>query len=237
LRKILHLIIIVLGLTSCNNQEVDGIWMSYNNYIIDKNSAYSSGSEGIIIDFDKQTIGYIHNDSIVPVNVDFKKLKLFVESETPYGVEFKIHERDSIVIDFGINMMHVFRPLNLKHKLSIDKSQIYNFLIKSDFIINSDFEKINGEINVKFSSKPYSLDVMYKKRIQKNILINKSWENEGYWYIKEIKQNFFLVFALDETADQNIFQIISFDDSKMKLIQLQEAKFGNARTTELKTSL
>jgi hypothetical protein len=204
---------------------------------MDIDSAYSSGNEGIIIDFDKQTIGYIQNDSIVPLNVDFKKSKLFVKKDTLNNVEFKVYEKDSITIDFGINMMHVFRPLNLNHKLSIDKSQINDFLNSSDFLINNDFEKINSTIEIKFSDKPYFVDTMLEKKNKKNTLINKSWKGEGYWFIKEIKQNFFLVLALDQTADQNIFQIISLNNSKMKLIQLQEAKFGNARMTELKTSL
>jgi hypothetical protein len=237
LKKILQLIIIVLGLTSCTNQEVDGIWMSYNNYIIDRDSAYSSRNEGVIIDFDKQTIEYIHNDSIVPINVDFKKSKLFVKKDTLNNIEFTVYKNDSITIDFGINMMHVFRPLNLKHKLTIDKSQINNFLMKSDFFINNDFDKENSTIDIRFSDKPYFIDVMFEKQIKKNTLINKSWKGEGYWYIKNVKQNFFLVFALDQTADQNIYQIISLSDNKMELKQLQEAKYGNATITELKTSL
>ncbi|WP_323789759.1 hypothetical protein [Psychroserpens sp.] len=236
MRKILQLIIIILGLTSCSNQEVDGIWMSYNNYIIDTDSAYYSGNEGIIIDFDKQTISYIQNDSIVPINIDFKKSKLFVKNDTT-NVEFKVYEKDSIEIDFDINIMHVFRPLNLNHKLSINENQISSFLTKSDFFISNYFDKNNGKINIEFSDKPYFIDVMFKEQNKKNALINKSWEDEGYWYVKEIKQNFFLVFALDQTADQNIYQIISLDDSKMKLKQLQEAEFGNAKITELKTSL
>jgi len=211
--------------------------MSYNNYIIDIDSAYSSGNEGIIIDFDKQTIGYIHNDSIVPVNVDFKKSKLFVKKDTLNNVEFKVYNNDSITIDFDINMMHVFRPLNLNHKLSIEKSQIDKFLMKSDFFVNNDFDKENGAINIRFSDKPYFIDVMFEKQIKKNTLINRSWKGEGYWYIKKLKQNFFLVFALDQTADQNIYQIISLSDNKMELKQLQEAEYGNATITELKTSL
>jgi len=72
---------------------------------------------------------------------------------------------------------------------------------------------------------------------KKNALINKSWNDEGYWLIKEIEQNFFLIFTLDQTADNNIFQIISIDDCRMELLQLQEPEFKNAKITELKTCL
>jgi hypothetical protein len=214
LKKILQLIFIVIGLTSCEAQEVDGIWMS----------------KGVIIDFDKRTIGTIHTDSNVPLNIDFKKSKLFMKGDT-LNVDFKVYGKDSIKIDFGRNMMHVFRPLNLNHKLSFNKSQI------SDFLIKNDFEKINGTIDIKFSDKFFFRDVMFEKPNKKNALINKSWNDEGYWYVKEIEQNLFLTFTLDQTTDQNIYQIISLDKCKIELVQLQEAEFGNAKISELKTCL
>lgn len=146
-------------------------------------------------------------------------------------VDFKVFEKDSIEIDFGQNMMHVFRPLNLNNKLNTDKKRIEDFLVKNKF------EKINAEIDIEFSDKFFFLDVMLEKPIKKNAVINKSWDEEGYWLIKEIEQNFFLIFALDQTADKNIYQILSLDDCRMELLQLQEPKFGNAKITELKTCL
>jgi len=220
----------VIGLTSCEAQEVSGIWMSYNNYIIDSNSMYNSGNEGVLIDFDNQTIGTIHSDSIVSIKIDFKQSKLFMKTDT-LSVSFKIYEKDSIKIDFGQNMMHVFRPLNLNHKLDADKSQI------KDFLTQNDFGKINGTIDIEFSDQFFFRDVMFEKPIKKNALINKSWDDEGYWLIKGIQKNFFLLFTLAQTTDQNIYQILSLDECKMKLLQLQEAEFGSAPITELKTCL
>jgi len=230
LKKVLQLIFIVIGLTSCKAQEVGGIWMSYKNYIIDINSMYTSGDEGVIIDFDHQTIGTIHTDSIIPIKLDFKQSKLFMKTDT-LNVDFKVYGKDSVEIDFGRNMMHVFRPLNLNHKLSVDKSQII------DFLIDNDFEKINGTIDFGFSSKFFFRDEIFEKPNKKNALINKSWNDEGYWFVKEIKQNFFLIFTLDQTSGQNIYQIISLDECEMQLIQLQEAEFGIVKVTELKTCL
>jgi hypothetical protein len=230
LKKALQLIFIVIGLTSCEAQEVNGIWMSYQNYVIDTNSMYTSGNEGVLIDFDNQTIGTVNSDSIFKIKIDLKKSKLFMTADT-LNVDFKVYRKDSIGIDFGQNMMHVFRPLNLNHKLNTEKELIKDFLIKNKF------EKINGEIDIEFSDKFFFRDVMFEKPIKKNALINKSWDDEGYWLVKEIKQNFFLIFTLDQTTDQNIYQILSVAECKMELLQLQEAEFGNAKITELKTCL
>ena len=204
--------------------------MSYQNYVIDINSIYTSGNEGVLIDFDNQTIGTIYSDSIVQIKIDLKKSKLLMTTDT-LKVDFKVFEKDSIEIDFGQNMMHVFRPLNLNHKLNTDKKRIKDFLAKNKF------EKINGEIDIEFSDKFFFRDVMFEKPIKKNALINKSWNDEGYWLIKEIEQNFFLIFTLDQTTDKNIYQILSLDDCRMELLQLQEPEFGNAKITELKTCL
>ena len=230
MKKILQILLLVFGLTSCQAQEVNGIWMSYQNYVIDINSMYTSGNEGVLIDFDNQTIGTIYSDSIVQIKIDLKKSKLFLTTDT-LKVDFKVFEKDSIEIDFGQNMMHVFRPLNLNHKLNTDEKRIKDFLVKNKF------EKINGEIDIEFSDKFFFRDVMFEKPIKKNALINKSWNDEGYWLIKEIEQNFFLIFTLDQTTDKNVYQILSLDDCRMELLQLQEPESGNAKITELKTCL
>ena len=230
LKKILQLIILVIGLTSCKAQEVDGIWMSYNDRVINTDYAYSGGIEGILIDFDKKEFGRFDSDSVIKVDIDFTKKQLKIKSDT-LKVDFRVFKKDSIEIELYDNTMSVFRPLNLNHKLSINKNQINDFLIKNDF------DKINGTIDIEFSDKFFFRDVMFEKPNKKNALINKSWDDEGYWFVKEIQHNFYLIFALDQTADQNIYQIVSLDKCVMKLKQLQDAKFGSAPITELKTCL
>jgi len=128
-------------------------------------------------------------------------------------------------------MMHVFRPLKLNHKLAVDKSKIIDFLTKNSF------EKINGGIDFAFSNRPFFRDEMLGITNKKNAFINKTRNDEGYWYIKEINHNYFLIFTIDQTSDQNIYQVISLDKCKMQFEQLQEADFGNAKITELKTCL
>ena len=205
--------------------------MSYNNYVIDINSMFTSNDEGLIIDFNNQTIRTIHSDSIISLKIDFKNSKLYLKTDS-ISVDYEIYGKDSIEIDFGSNMMQVFRPLDLNHKLTVDKNQIKDFLIKNDF------NAINKTIDIKFSDKFYPLDKIFKIKNKKNTLINKSWDDEeGYWYLKEIEQNYFLIFALNQDSDQNIYQITSLDQCIMKLEQLQVAEFGNVEITELKTCL
>jgi hypothetical protein len=231
LKKALLLISLIIILTACKSQKVNGVWMSYNNYIIDSNSGYSSGDEGVIIDFDKQTIEAIFNDNIVPINIDFKKSKLFMKTDT-INVDYKVFGKDSIEIDFGTNMMHVFRPLNLNHKLSINKNQIENFLIKNDF------GDIFDSLDIQFTDKFFIRDVATESQNKRKAVINKNWGNGGYWYVKEIRNNFYLIFTIDEISENNIYQIKSIDDCKMELKLLQEDEFKfKEKLTKLKTCL
>lgn len=217
-------------LTSCKSQEVSGVWMSYNDRVINTDFAYSAAIEGFLIDFDKKEFGRFDSDSVMKIDIDFIKKQLKPKSDT-LKVDFRVFKKDSIEIELSNNTMSVFRPLNLNHKLSINKNQI------SDFLTKNNFDKINGTIDISFSNKFFFRDAMFKKPNKRNALINKSWDDEGYWFVKEINQNFFLIFTLDQTTDQNIYQILSFNKCKMKLQQLQEAAFGNAKITELKTCL
>ena len=203
--------------------------MSYNNRIIEYEKVTSSGVGGII-NFDKHNIGSIFSDSLVNVNINFNESKIYLKSDT-INIDFKIYGKDSIEIDFGKNMMHVFRPLNLNHKLKTNKNEIKNFLIKNKL------KKINGELDIEFSDKFFFRDVIYEKKNKKNTLINKSWNDKGYWLIKEIEENFFLIFTLDQISDDNIYQIISLDKCKMELLPLQGPKFLNVKITEIKTCL
>jgi len=230
LKKTLQLITIGIVLTSCKSQEVDGIWMSYNDRVINTDFAYSGTIGGFLIDFDKKEFGRFDSDSVMKIDIDFTKKQLKPISDT-LKVDFRVFKKDSIEIELSENTMSVFRPLDLNHKLSIKKNQI------SDFLTQNDFDKINGEIDIIFSDEFFFRDVMFEKPNKKNALINKSWDDEGYWFVKEIEQNFFLILALDQTADQNIYQILSLNECEMELLQLQEAEFGNAKITELKTCL
>jgi hypothetical protein len=231
LKKALLIIFILIGLTSCKAQEVSGIWMSYNNYVIDIKAMYTSGDEGVIIDFDNQTIGKIQTDSTLQIKIDYKKSKLFLKSDT-LNIDFKVYGKDSILINSERNMIQVFRPLDLSNKLTKKKKEIENYLT------NPNFDKINDSLKIKFSKELHFVDKQFSKPPYfRFALINKSWNDEGYWYIKEINQNFFLIFTIEQMGDKYIYQIISVNNCEIVLKQLQKGRDFKIDLTKLKTCL
>ena len=156
MEKTLLIIFILIGLTSCKAQEISEIWMSYNNYVIDKKSVSTSGDEGIIIDFDNQTIGKIQTDSTLQIKIDYKKSKLFLKSDT-LNIDFKVYGKDSILINSERNMMQVFRPLDLSNKLSIDKKGI------EEYLTNPNFDEINKSLKITFSKEFHFREKLFNK--------------------------------------------------------------------------
>lgn len=235
MKKTIQIIFILFGLTSCKSQEVSGIWMSYNDRKIDNDIAYTTGrTAGLIIDFDKSELSLIHSDSnVVKISLDYKKMKFGILTDT-LKADFRIYQKDSIEIDLFDNKMSVFHPLDLSLKLTMSKNQIM------DFLINSDYEKNNTPLDIKFGKDLYFIDKQFNKapyNHKRYALINKSWNDEGYWFVKEVQQNYFLFFTLDQTSDLHIYQISSIDECEMKLEQLQEPDWGNFKLTKLKTCL
>jgi len=157
------------------------------------------------------------------------------ETDTVYRIDYKYVSKDSIEVDTGDNMITVFKPLDLSHKLNLTKNQI------SDFLIKKKFEPIGGEIDVEFSKKLFWIDVRNEDKINKrNTLINKSSGKEGYWYIKEIHSNFFLVLTFDGVFDMHVFQILSLENCIMQVSQIQMPQTFlvlKEEVTELKTCL
>ncbi|WP_299399122.1 hypothetical protein [uncultured Gelidibacter sp.] len=229
MRKTLLIIFIVIGITSCKSQEVSGIWMSYNNRVIEDGQVTTTRDEGIIIDFDKQTIGNISTDSIIGVKIDFKESKIFLNSDT-LNIHFKTYQKDSIEIDFGRNMMHVFRPINLEHKLTIDKDNIIEFLTQNKY------KKINEYLSLNFLNDMHFYATLYDRKNDKRFLKSQIDKN-GYWFVKELKGNFFLIFAVEEIGEQNIYQITKLTKCQMELKPMQEYGEWIIELTELKTCL
>ncbi|WP_146192598.1 hypothetical protein [Xanthomarina spongicola] len=229
MRKTLQIIFMLIGLTSCKGQEVKGVWMSYKNRVIEEGKVTTSRDEGIIIDFDKQTVGNISSDSLVDVKIDFKESKIFLNSDT-LNIDFKTFGKDSIQIDFGRNMMHVFRPLNLEHKLTTDKENIIEFLTLNEF------KEINENLSLKFLKRLHFYATIFDRKNDKRFLESQI-DTNGYWFIKELKGNFFLIFAVEEIGEQNIYQITEFTKCKMELELMQEYGEWINNLTELKTCL
>lgn len=233
MKRTIIILFIVTRLTNSFGQELDGIWMSYKNQIIDSSRAYTSGGEGILIDFDNSTMGYIGSDTLVDVKFIFKKKKVKLKVEGIKGKgNLKKYGNDSLEMDSGQNMAHIFRKLDLNYKLNKTIKEVSNFLA------NNKFEPLNDYTEIEFSLDQYWLDKMLGEKSKKLNLLNHTWENDnGYWYLKEVQENIFLIFTLGQVEKKNIYQILDVKKDGLKLRPLQETDFGLKNVMELKTCL
>ena len=206
--------LMIIGISTCHAQEIKGVWMSYNNYTIDEGKGTRSRDEGVLIDFDNSTLGMIDRDTLVPIKIDLKKSMLFTLNNEVI-TEFKRFGKDSLEIDMGRNKMHVFRPLDLRHKLKIDK----NILVK--ILINSRFQEIDEDYRLKFKNEIHHLNRGFARNVDVRYLDCKEGFI-GYWYVKELQGNLFLVFTTSEDDEQHIYQVTKVGECRIELIALQE---------------
>ena len=116
MKKVLQLIFIVIGLTSCKAQEVDGIWMSIDDRVIDKHPSFSSGMRGMIIDFDKSEIKGVLSDSTYKFEKRHKEIKI-VHTSDSIIFPYKVFKKDSIEIEIAKNTITVFKRLKFNYPL------------------------------------------------------------------------------------------------------------------------
>ena len=216
-----YTIFLLIIIVSCKSQEISGTWMSYKGYVIDIGASYRPGEKGVLINFNKKTLENINNDLSIPLKIDFNNSKLLVKNDT-LNFDFKITKNNTIEVDFRGNTMHIFKQLNLNHKLSFNKCQI------SDFLTTNNFQKNKDGIALKFSDEISFCDI--SKRLD-----NKAIKN--YWSLMEYEQNFFLKFTPKKSIGSNIYQIIEIDNCKMKLLKLTYNTIDTEKIIELKTCL
>ncbi len=205
--------------------------MSYKNQIIDRSRVSTRGGEGILIDFDNSTVGHIGSDTVVDVEFIFKKKKVKLKFEGVKG-KLKKYGNDSLEMDSGHNMAHIFRKLDLDHKLNKTIQEV------SSFLVSNRFEPLNDYTEIEFSSDQYWIDKILGEKSKKLNLLNHTWEQDnGFWYLKEVKENLFLIFTLGQVEKMNIYQILEIKKVGLKLKPLQETDFGLKNVTELKACL
>jgi hypothetical protein len=233
LKRAFIILFILNGLTNSFGQKLDGVWMSYKNQIIDSNRVYTNRGEGILIDFDNSTVGHIGSDTLIEVKFIFKKKKVKLKFEGIKGKEkLKKYGNDSLEMDSGHNMAHIFRKLDLNHKLNKTIQEV------SSFLLNNKFEPLNDYTEIEFTSDQYWIDKILGEKSKKLNLLNHTWEQDnGFWYLKEVQENLFLIFTLGQVEKINIYQILEIKRNGLKLKPLQETDFGLKNITELKTCL
>ncbi len=216
MKTFICILLITVGLTNSYGQELDGVWMSYNNRRANPNKASSGlGMCGLILDFQKSELGHYIKDTIIDIKTDFRRHKIKTNISHK-KLKFKLFGKDSLEIIFNkeANMATVFRPLDLSHKLDISKDELVDFLINSKFIpLNS--------IEFDFTNEPDYYEKISNKPKTKKRFLNSSRDNPSYWFLKKIKDNYFLIVSLD-IISENIYQIISISDNEIILKPLQE---------------
>ncbi|WP_411029491.1 hypothetical protein [Spongiimicrobium sp. 3-5] len=228
MKKNIILFLIVTGLFNSYGQELSGVWMSYNNRIVEGTTYHTRGDEGVIIDFDNSTMGHIKTDTVVNIKVNFKKSKIRSRA-LKAKIKFRQFGQDSIEMNGLENTIYVFQKLDLTHKIDLDKNEISNFLITHQF---DSIQGIKGE----FSSDKFFRDITLNVPQPKNQFVNKNWNDYGYWSVKKIRENAFLIFTIGQTEPNNILQILSITQNGLKLNELQADNWME-NLTEIKTCL
>jgi len=224
------ILFILAGLTNSYSQDLDGVWMSYHDGVINHEKSQESILEGFIIDFDKNQMRHMSKDTILPIKVNYKKKRIRIPL-VKLKVRFKVFESDSLSIGPKGKESIIYRKLDLDHKLSISKTELINHMSTHKF------EPLNDFMDIEFSDEQYFFDKMLGKSIDKRNLINNTWSDSGYWFVKEIQQNYFLIFTLNQTDKPSIYQILSISNEKIILDPLQETDFGLKNITQLKSYL
>jgi len=202
-----------------SGQELEGVWLNYNNRILDEFKSHTTGDEGMFFDFDTHTLGFIQSDSLFKIKVRSKNnlAKIKIAGIRGKG-KFKIFGKDSLEADSSNNKIRVFRKLDLSHKIDMTEEEI------SEFLISNSFDSIQG-IKGHFSPEQFFRDRIFGRPHIKNQFENKSWDDAGYWYIKKIKNSAFLIFTIGQTEKMNILQIKSLNKKGLQVNHLQEDKY------------
>ncbi|QCE42754.1 hypothetical protein [Psychroserpens sp. NJDZ02] len=223
--KRLYIIFLLITAISCKNQKINGTWISYKGRVIDIGASYKPGEKGVLIDFDKKTLKNINNNTTIPIKIDFINSKLIVKNDSlNLNFDFNINENNSIEVDFKGNTMHIFKQLNLNNKLFTNKCQI------STFLTTNNFKKNKDSLVIKFSDKISFCEISKK-------LVNENLKIKNYWKLIEYEQNYFLKFTPEKRIGNQIYQIIEFDECKMKLLKLTYSIIDTENIIELKTCL
>jgi hypothetical protein len=214
MKKVIIIFIFLIGSMLVRAQEMNDLWIS-NSTILQNGNTTKNGVEGkILMDLGINKIEYINADTKIDISSNRKKTKLKIR-----GVKgkFRIQKQgqNKLVLITSKNSSHVFERLDLTHKLNMSKKELSDFLIKQQC-------DLVGEIKGQFTKEQFFLDKKAKKPTSRYQFINFSERDNGYWYIKTIKGNAFLIFNTAQKEKENIFQIIEVKVNGFKLLPLQE---------------
>tara|TARA_R100000789_G_C3015027_1_gene152246 strand:+ start:1006 stop:1692 length:687 start_codon:yes stop_codon:yes gene_type:complete len=228
LKRAVIFLILLFGpyISSC--QKIDGVWMSYNNRVVKESEQYTSGQEGFILDFESKTLGHISSNSVIKFKINRYKIKI---KELNQKVRIKVFGNDSIEFPPSGNMISVFHRLKLDNKTRYTKDEIVGFLT------GNQFDTIYGLLDIEFSTDQYWIDKRFNEDKDRFDLINNTWNEPGYWYLKRIDDVYFLILNFSQIDEKHIYQILEVNKDRMKLKPLQDGTFRPKQLTELRIRL
>jgi len=214
MKKATFILVFLASSLVVKGQGMNGLWMSNKDILQNENATKNSIEGKILLDLDTNKIGHINADAKLEISSNRKKTKLKIK-----GVKgkFKIQKpnQNKLVLKAYNNTNYVFEKLDLRHKLNMSQKELREFLIKQQCDL---IQGIKGQ----FTNEQFFLDKKAKKPIIRYQFINFSERDNGYWYIKTIKGNSFLVFNTAQKEKENIFQIIEVKVNGFKLLPLQK---------------
>jgi hypothetical protein len=114
----------------------------------------------------------------------------------------------------GENVMHVFRKLNLNHRIRLTEEEIVQYISRKCI------DSIQG-YKLEFTEEIFYRDSTRKKVDARRVLWNHNWDDFGIWFVEKYLENAFIVFTIGQMERKNIFQIKSISDNEIELVHLQ----------------
>ena len=207
----LTLLLVSITLTA---QDLNGVWMATDNKARNLATTNAHDMGVIFLDFDQRLIGNMTTISEEPISLNRKGNKIKAT-----GIKGKLkvesHSENQLVLKGSKGVRSGFTKLDLSHTINMEPSYLKNHLINQ---YCGGIEGIQG----KFTTERFFKDQPDAKRLQRNQFINFTDRKNGYWYFKNIRGNAFLVFTVDDSSSENIFQVLSIRLRGFDVLQLQD---------------
>ena len=213
MKNLIAILIAILSIGNIYSQKLEGVWISIDDPV-PSGSKYQRSKGGIIIDFDK---GYtITTASVSNKKISVNKKGTKIKAKGGLG-KLKVIKstQNSIHALSSKNILYVFEKVDLNTKFQLSKKEVSTFLVKQQC------ELIQG-IKGQFTTELFFLDKKSKQPIHRNQFINYTTRDNGYWYLKKIRNSLLFVLTTGKDKTENIFQITGLDLKGIKLKQLQE---------------
>lgn len=216
MRQILGLLVFIMTLTTTSAQEIRGTWLVDHGGFADNISPKIIGSSRMMIDFDTKLISDFDTKEAYPILIKSKKGRIKAKGKKGKLMYMKT-THNTILVQGPSNTKYNLKKLEFLHGIDWSKEDI------EDFIIEQQCNTTNG-LALKFMNQPYSPVGGSNFNRDYFSLSNKSTGRTGYWFVRKIEGNAFIVIMLGDNEPESIFQITSITLNGLKLQPVLEYK-------------